>query len=304
MVESAAASNAVKPEVKVAINYWFRHIWEYWWPLYPGIILSISLFHLNAAGLMAASMPLTVGAVLAGILFILPNAPDTRLPDIGPAPARKGQFFRETAPIMVVIGIFAGAQAVTFLASYYTGVPISPSKYTGLIVGLVAAIGLVIKQNALDRGSIRAVLLRPGILTMVMVIFAIMSFKGMLTASHAIENVRDELAAYQIPPLFVIGLLPFLAGVVTGIAIGFVGASFPLVTALIPPGHSAFPYAVLAYGLGYMGMMLSPVHLCLIVTREYFGADMLAGYRYLWKPACFTMIWTVGLFALYRTLLG
>ncbi len=31
-----------------------------------------------------------------------------------------------------------------------------------------------------------------------------------------------------------IALLPFVAGLVTGIAIGFVGASFPLVVALIP----------------------------------------------------------------------
>lgn len=36
---------------------------------------------------------------------------------------------------------------------------------------------------------------------------------------------------------------------------------------------------VLAYGFGYMGMMLSPVHLCFLVTREYFGARMLDVYR-------------------------
>jgi integral membrane protein (TIGR00529 family) len=22
------------------VNYWFRHIWEHWWPLYPGILLT------------------------------------------------------------------------------------------------------------------------------------------------------------------------------------------------------------------------------------------------------------------------
>jgi hypothetical protein len=36
---------------------------------------------------------------------------------------------------------------------------------------------------------------------------------------------------------------------------------------------------VLAYGFGYMGMMLSPVHLCLLVTKEYFSAGLLGVLR-------------------------
>ncbi len=36
---------------------------------------------------------------------------------------------------------------------------------------------------------------------------------------------------------------------------------------------------VLAYGFGYMGMMLSPVHLCFLVTKDYFDAPMQKIYR-------------------------
>jgi len=36
---------------------------------------------------------------------------------------------------------------------------------------------------------------------------------------------------------------------------------------------------VLAYGFGYAGMMLSPVHLCLLVTRDYFSAPLMGVYR-------------------------
>jgi hypothetical protein len=64
--------------------------------------------------------------------------------------------------------------------------------------------------------------------------------------------------------------------------LGFTGASFPLVVGLMAaPGSGLTPLAtlVLAYGFGYMGMMLSPVHLCLLVTRDYFSSSMLAIYR-------------------------
>ncbi|RLA99456.1 MAG: hypothetical protein DRG55_07825, partial [Deltaproteobacteria bacterium] len=76
----------------------------------------------------------------------------------------------------------------------------------------------------------------------------------------------------------------------------------PLVLSLIPLGE-VIPYGLLAYGFGYMGMMLTPMHLCLLVTKDYFRADFLKTYRYLWKAVLFVMLWTVGLFALYRAIL-
>ena len=41
-------------------------------------------------------------------------------------------------------------------------------------------------------------------------------------------KARDELAAYNVPLIMVIALMPFLSGFITGIAVGFVGLSFPL----------------------------------------------------------------------------
>ena len=41
MVETAVGNYRIKAESKLAINYWFRHIPEFVWPLYPGFILSL-----------------------------------------------------------------------------------------------------------------------------------------------------------------------------------------------------------------------------------------------------------------------
>jgi len=304
MVEAAVASEDAEPELKVAVNYWFRHIWEFWWPLYPGIILAISLFGLESWKLMVAQVPLTIGSLIGGVLFILAHAPKGRAPEQTFSGSALRNFAREAMPITVVILVFGGLQAVVEIVRYFSGIALPSPKYSGLALGILVAIGLVIKRNSLDKDQVRKAVLNPGILSMVMIVFAIMSFKGLLVESKAIEHVRWELAAYGIPPILVIALLPFIAGLVTGIAIGFVGASFPLVVALIPVGQSPFPFAVLAFGFGYMGMMLSPVHLCLLVTREYFAADLMSGYTYLWKPILFGLVWTTLLFAVYRIALG
>lgn len=304
MVQSAVGSSDVKPEVKVAVNYWFRHVWEYWWPLYPGIILSISLFGLDSSKLIAAHVPLTVGAVIGGMLFILSAVPGVNPTDRVFSRSSVKAFAGECAPIALVIIVFLGLQVLIEGLRELFGLSVSSPKYFSLALGLVGAVVLVIRRNSLGWEPVKESVLNPGIVTMVMLIVAIMSFKGALVNSQAIDQVRQELARYRIPPLLIIALLPFISGIVTGIAIGFVGASFPLVAALMPAGHSPYPFAVLAFGFGYMGMMLSPVHLCLVVTRQYFHADLMDGYVYLWKPVLFTLVWTVALCAIYRFALG
>jgi hypothetical protein len=42
---------------------------------------------------------------------------------------------------------------------------------------------------------------------------------------------------------------------------------------------------VLAYGFGFMGELLSPVHVCLVVTAEYFRIRLLRSLSSLIAPA-------------------
>jgi len=304
MVDTALGDNQVKPEVKVAVNYWFRHLWEYWWPLYPGIILAISLFGLPAWQMMAAQAPLTLGALLGGILLILPLLPPFDDQATAFSWTKSKPFLIEAMPIAVVVAVLFGLQGLVAAIGSLAGTTIPWSQYLSFVIGLGASLAVVVSRNHMPWPAVKDSFLNRGIIPMVMIVLGIMVFKGMLIDSKTIEQVRWELAEYNIPPLAIIALLPLIAGLVTGIAVGFVGTSFPLVVTLLPAGHSPFPYAVLAYGFGYMGMMLSPVHLCLIVTKEYFAADLLAGYRYLWKPTIVGLIWTMALFLVYRTVLG
>ena len=48
------------------VNYWFRHVWEYWWPLYPGILLITAIGGFNLWSLVLTAFPMTIVAVVAG----------------------------------------------------------------------------------------------------------------------------------------------------------------------------------------------------------------------------------------------
>ncbi len=102
-----------------------------------------------------------------------------------------------------------------------------------------------------------------------------------------VSRMHAELEGWGVPLLPVLMILPFLSGLSTGLSIGFVGASFPIVMALIGEDPSTGTYLstiVLAFGFGYIGMLISPVHVCLVVTSEHFETHLLRNMMALVRP--------------------
>jgi len=79
--------------------------------------------------------------------------------------------------------------------------------------------------------------------------------------------------------------LPLLVGFATGLSLGFVGITFPLLLPFMASDSAVNSYALfLAYASGVAGYLLSPVHLCLILSVEYFQANLAKVYRYILPP--------------------
>jgi len=67
-------------------------------------------------------------------------------------------------------------------------------------------------------------------------------------------------------------------GLATGVEFTFAGLAFPPISSLI---HGP----ALAFAGGFLGVMLSSVLSCLVLTREYYQADVGQVYRLLAKAA-------------------
>ena len=79
--------------------------------------------------------------------------------------------------------------------------------------------------------------------------------------------------------------IPFLIGILTGITPAVIGIGFPvLLPFIVTRGEVNLNYAMFAFVGGYMGHMLSPMHLCLVVTNNYFKADVGKIYKMLIPP--------------------
>jgi uncharacterized protein len=288
-VKQAGDAVAGRPDWKTAVNYWFRHVWEYWWPLYPGVIVAMSLFDMiDTHRFMAVQMPFTAVAFVAGYRFLVrPHLAQLAAP--GRTAGRgdeRGAVVLFLPLVLVIASVFIAPWP---LRRFFPGLEIQIVKLLSVLIGLVLALAVVLVAGA-ARGSsggvggrLRGAFNRSafGILG---TLVGVLVFKAMLQTSGLLPVAVEELSAAGIPAVLVVMTLPFLAGLVTGIAVGFTGASFPLVVGLLTTAGSGLtPFAtlVLAFGFGYMGMMISPVHLCLLVTKEYFSAGFLPVYRLL-----------------------
>lgn len=288
LVEECDPSGQVRPLVKVQTNYWFRHVWEYWWPLYPGVLLALDITGLDVWQFVLAQLPFSLVALFAGYFFLLRKVDGT-----GNAPRRgeKKSLLPLVAPIIVVVITYAAVKL--FLPNI-----VRANKYIPLLLGIWAAMLFVQIRRPLSGRQWRSVLLSRKSLNLVVLVAAVQIYGAFIEGrlpdgTLLVSTMRLELSELGIPAMAMIMVLPFVAGLTTGLTIGFVGASFPIVISLLgdDPAPGAFIGSVsLAYICGFAGMILSPVHLCLIVTNEHFGTRLPVSLVGLVKPTAVVVL--------------
>jgi len=286
LVDRCDRDGRLPPILKTRINYWFRHVWEYWWPLYPGVLLAVEISRLEVWQFMLLQLPLTVVAVAAGWWFLLRAVPPVPAEsDSTSRRAHAGEFLRLIAPILAVIVCYSLVRVV------FPGLT-RANRYAPMVLGLVAAAGVLQVQRPLSPKVWGAILATRKTWQMALLVALVRVYGAFIEARlpdgmTLVGNVRSELDAWGIPVILMVMVIPFVTGITTGLAIGFVGGSFPIVLSLAaaPGGHAPFATVVLAYACGYMGMMLSPVHICLIVTNEHFATRLGGSLTGLVRPA-------------------
>ena len=298
LVDDADDARELDPDLKTRINYWFRHVWEFWWPLYPGVLLAIDMSALPIWKFTLLMFPLFFAAIAAGYVFLLRKAPAA-----GPAPRgeRDAPFLPLILPILTVIAVYA------LVLVFIPGVG-RFNKYLPMAVGVLCSLVVMQLQRPAPFGTWKRVVLSWKSFSLVLLIVLARVYGAFVEArlpdgSSLMENVRAELDAYGIPAMALIVVVPFISGITTGITVGYIGASFPVVLSLAGTDTAGlFATIVLGYASGFVGMMLSPIHICLIVTNDYFKTGMASSLYGLLRPAAMLFLGAVAYSFLWRWL--
>ncbi len=272
LVDSLAKEMSLNPLEATSLNYWFRHLWEYWWPLYTGVIVASAIFNVTIPDFVIHMFFLTILAVTGGYLFIY--YPIMKKKNIKKKRVEKdrgrefGKLLYSAWPILVVM-------LLTLV-----GIPV-PTKggleiqrvdlfYSLLVVDLTLIGILIYRGRKKDAMYGLKFALKP---TFLGVTFAALFMKIAVLQTNSMYYTYEFFNLYHIPAFVVIIILPYLAGLMTGVTVAYVAATFPLLLPFIgtPPSFTAI---ALAYASGYAGHLTSPVHLCLVLSAQHFKADV------------------------------
>lgn len=272
LVDDCDTEKTMNPYLKTKINYWFRHIWEYWLPLYAGVILALQITGLEIWQLAAVNFPLTVFSVSGGYLFLLRKVK-----------TEKKIFTGSKSPVLIYL------LPIIMIVVLYTIIGLSfpflkeRSKYLPMGISIFLTMLYIQFYRPLSAQKWAKIIFSKSILDMVVVVAVITIYGSFIRAQlpggrFLMDIMRDELTASGISPVLLIIILPFISGFATGIAVGFVGASFPIIISILgqePALKDLLSAVVLAYACGHIGQLLSPVHVCNIVSNKYFKTDLL-----------------------------
>jgi len=304
LVGQSAQNSSGTPEWKAAVNYWFRHILEYWWPLYPVVIVTLSIFTLQTWKFMLLQIPFTFVNLGAGYFFLLRNRTFSFSSD-EPAEKNLPSITKVLLPIITIV-----LATLLLPGLFHLLLPdLNPAswKLLSMLAGLAISLVLIWRDRHNHSRKMFSDLATTKTMNVFITLAGVMLFESLLNSSGLIPLAGRELSQGRVPVALIIAFLPFLAGLVTGIAIGFAGAAFPIVVGFISAGEiSMQPMAalVLAFSMGYAGMMLSPVHLCFLLTVEYFSASLIKVYRYLLPCVLSVMVFGVILYQMLQLFLG
>ncbi len=271
LVDDCDEKSIIDPVLKTKINYWFRHIWEYTWPLYPGLILTSNIVDLPIWQLFLLGIPMTLAAVITGYFFLLRKVKNQ---DIVKQKAGKG-ILKLIAPIVVVIVVYI------IILIFFPKIS-QISKYLPMSIGLISAMILLQFERPLTASDWKTVIINKKPVIMVLIVVLVSIYGAFIEARMPngvllMDQMRIELDNLGIPIITLIMIIPFVSGLATGITVGFAGASIPIAMSLLgsdPAFYQILSTVSLAFSFGFMGVMMSPVHICLIVTNEHFKTSL------------------------------
>lgn len=124
----------------------------------------------------------------------------------------------------------------------------------------------------------------------ILLLASVMMFKRILEVSGALSSLTEVFPPEGNYAYFLLFIIPFFLGLLTGVNHAFVGIAFPILLPIFGSPNPDMVLVMFAYVSGFVGILLSPAHLCLILTVDYFQADIGSVYKILIWPSLVVFI--------------
>ena len=258
-------------------NIWFRHVW---FPIYPISSAMILICSVNFSGipierLILANFSAFLAVVIIGFVFLKRFTKNTSQGTISPKKDYHGLIFI-LPPVIPLL--------------FYPLTLIGLSETRCFLFGISVSLFVLYFLLHIDIKTYLGVIKKSLTLNLVYAIFGIMILRQMMEVSQIHVLITDMMQNLAFPALLIVILIPLLLGTLTGYNLGAVALSYPLVEPFFAfTGVQLLGLISLIFMSSLIGYLISPIHLCNVLSSEYLKTDTTRMYK-MFLPAAFSVL--------------
>ena len=279
IVEEASKGLGLTSDHQAAINFWFRHIFEFSSPIIPGMIMACNIAGVTYSEFIMHLCWLTVLMFSVGWFVLIRPIKTDSIKEHAGSQAADEQGWQD-------LWLSLSPVVLTFVLVVFFNMNASVG------MGVVTA-GLFLVLHFTKRDvSLKDVVVGAIDMKMFFNVLCILYFIQILTVTQVLQEIVTAFQSSPLPVPVIIACVSFIIGVLTGMSQGHVAIIMPIIAAM---QTGSLNLAGVAMAFGVAGQMLTPTHMCLVVTVDYFKANF---FKTL-KPVLIGEVMLLTIFSVY-----
>ena len=260
------------------LNVWFRHIW---FPIYPIssamiLICSEKFSNINIYHLILVNIPAFITAIIIGIIYLKKFIKKASIQPTKPEKDYTGLIY--LLPPIVPLFFYGALQPF--------GVP----QIRSFLIGVVFSIILLHFLIKISFKEYIQIIKKSITWKLALAIFGIMIFREMFDVSKANILIADMIGSLPVPALLIVIIIPLLLGLLTGYNLGAIALSYFLVEPFFQfTGINIIGLTSIIFISSLVGYLISPIHLCNVLSSEYLKTDTTRMYK-MYIPAAISLL--------------
>lgn len=278
-------------------NVWFRHIWFPIYPISSSILIMADLAALNMYLLIMVNSISFFAMIIVGYIILAWKT--NRLfkkESKDKIQQTKNKSRKKTKKdLSGLLFLLPPLLPLAFSVLEYARIPL----FTSFSIGVFVSIILLYKMSEVSWKNYKQYIKQAATWKLVAVIAGIMIFREIFEVSGVNLTIYSLLEQLPFTPLVVVIVFPLLLGLLTGYLLSGITLSYVLLEPLFSCVDLCTVGLVsILFMSGFVGYLISPIHLCNVLSSEYLKTDTTRMYP-LYIPASIIVLTIQLLFVVF-----
>lgn len=269
------------------LNVWFRHIWFPIYPVSSAMLTIVDFSNINIYELISANMPAFFASIIIGLIYL--NFFIKKVPKPKPIPKKNyGGLIYLLPPIIPIIVYLIFLLIFIILGLGFED--IKEFQRIIFIIGVIISIFLLYYLLKIDLKKYIEIIRRSFTLNLALAIIGIMIFRQIIEVSEVNKILANMIGGLPFHAIIIVLIIPLAMGLMTGYNLGAIALSYFLVVPFFEiTGINILGLTSLIFISSLVGYLISPIHLCNVVSSDYLKTDTIRMYK-MYIPSAIAML--------------